>query len=251
MKKNYTAFLLVIACHLSVFSQSDVVQTGFDNYDGASATEPSGWYMSWHSVSVPSYYSTAGSSGAAVPSYKMGVDSVVIITPMYQNSDTLSFWCKGNGVPFAKINELHIYHSADSITWNVFVNRDSLPASGTTLKYGLPSNSGWLMFVYRKYGSGNLAFDDVIALPLSATSVNEGELSSSVVIYPNPSNGQFTLHGSRFPVMELEIYTMVGEQLFSTMNPNEIDIPAFPNGIYFLKLKTDYGIITKKIIVLK
>ncbi|MBI4930194.1 MAG: PKD domain-containing protein [Bacteroidetes bacterium] len=165
MKKIYT-FILFIAISVSAFSQLVVVGTGFNNYAGTSATTPSGWYISWHSTSSPSYYVSAGNFGATAPSYKLGQDSVVIISPNYQNADSLSFWCKGNGAPFAKTNELHIYHSADSSAWNIFYNADSLPIAGTTIKCGLPAASGWLMFVYRKI-SGNLAFDDVniIAYP--------------------------------------------------------------------------------------
>jgi len=165
MKKLFT-LSLITAISLSSFSQIVIVGTGFDNYAGTSATAPAGWYMSWHSPTASSY-TTAANSGVAIPSYKFGLDSVTVITPMYQNADTLSFMCKGNGVPFGDTNELHIYHSADSIAWAMFVNKDSLPAAKTTLKYGLPAASGWLKFVYRKLGNGNLAFDDVniIAYP--------------------------------------------------------------------------------------
>lgn len=166
MKKLYSLFLLTVIS-VSAFSQLIVVGTGFDNYANTSGTAPAGWYMSWHSLSPTSSYTTAANSGAAIPSYKFGLDSVTVITPMYSNADTLSFMCRGNGVPFGDTNELHIYHSADSNTWNIFVNRDSLPTAKTTLTYGLPATSGWLKFVYRKLGSGNLAFDDVniIAYP--------------------------------------------------------------------------------------
>lgn len=159
MKKLFTLASFIIS--VTTFSQITVVGTGFDNYANTSGTAPAGWYMSWHSASPASSYTTAANSGVAIPSYKFGLDSVTVITPMYQNADTLSFMCKGNGVPFADTNELHIYHSADNITWTQFVNRDSLPAAKTTLKYGLPAASGWLKFVYRKLGNGNLAFDDV------------------------------------------------------------------------------------------
>lgn len=160
--------LSVVEGSVSAFSQLVVVGTGFDNYANTSGTAPAGWYMSWHSLPpTASSYTTASNSGVAIPSYKMGIDSVTVITPMYSNADTLSFMCKGNGVPFSDTNELHIYHSTDSITWNMFVNRDSLPTLKTTLKYGLPASSGWLKFVYRKLAGGNLAFDDVniIAYP--------------------------------------------------------------------------------------
>lgn len=164
MKKLFT-LLSFITISFASFSQIVVVGTGFDNYANTSATAPAGWYLSWHSLSPASSYTSAASSGVSVPSYKMGLDSVTVITPMYQNADTLSFWCKGNSV--ADTNELHIYHSTDSSSWTLFVNRDSLTNFITTLKYGLPASSGWIKFVYRKLAGGNLAFDDVniIAYP--------------------------------------------------------------------------------------
>ena len=400
----------LIAISFPAFSQLVVVGTGFDNYAGTSATAPAGWNMSWHSTSSPSYYSTAANSGAAIPSYKMGQDSVIVISPKYMNADTLTFMCKGNGVPFADTNELHIYHSADSISWNMFVNRDSLPTAKTTLKYGLPSPNGWIMFVYRKLAGGNLAFDDVkiIAYPniyaaftttgnvcagnsicflnvsfsnngsinywnwsfgdgnsssvqnpchtytaagtysvslivantgsdtdttvvpitvnptpfagysstltgnvvtftntstggtmytwdfgdgnfsnlqnpnpysywtagtyticltvtntFSCTSVycqsvtittvgiNETDISSSIIISPNPSNGQFSVQSSEIKVQSFEIYNLVGEKIFQkTLNPKSetINLNA-GDGIYFLKLKTQAGDVTKKIII--
>lgn len=155
------AILSIVEGSVLSFSQIVVLGTGFDNYANTFGTAPAGWYMSWHSASPASSYTTAANSGAAVPSYKFGLDSVTVITPMFQNADSLSFMCRGNGVPFGDTNELHIYHSTDSVSWNIFVNRDSLPTTKTTLKYGLPASNGWIKFVYRKLGNGNLAFDDV------------------------------------------------------------------------------------------
>jgi len=256
MKKIYT-LVLSMAISVAAFSQLVVVGTGFDNYAGTSATAQSGWYISWHSTSSPSYYTSAGNFGVAAPSYKYEQDSVVVITPMYQKADTLSFWCKGNGVPFADTNELHIYHSADSLYWAMFVNRDSLPISGTTLKYGLPSANGWIMFVFRKYAGGNLAFDDVSIISYTAIGINETENSSSINISPTISeNGIFTIHnlpaqaGSLFTIQRVEVYNTVGEKMRTISGEvKSLNLSDLPSGIYFLKLKPDSGIETKKIVI--
>ena len=157
MKKLYT-LLSLIAISVSAFSQLVVVQTGFNNYVGTSVTAPAGWYMSWHSTSSPSYYTTATNYGIASPSYKFGLDSVFVITPQFVQADTVTFWCKGQSTSAS--SKLNLYASSDSISWTMFASRDTLPTTGTILKFGIPSSAKWLMFVYRKI-SGNLAFDDV------------------------------------------------------------------------------------------
>lgn len=148
----------LVAFTFSSFSQTIVDSTGFYCYAGTLASAPAGWYMSWHSTSAPSYYTVATSVGIAPPSYKFGQDSVFVITPQFAQADTVTFWCKGFGI--SDSSKLNLYASSDSVSWTMFASRDTLPTSGTVLKYGIPYGAKWLLFVYRKI-TGNLAFDDV------------------------------------------------------------------------------------------
>lgn len=256
MKKNFLSFFL-ISISFTAFSQTPVVQTGFDNYAGTSASAPAGWYMSWHSTSSPSYYTSAGNFGASAPSYKLGQDSVFVISPKYSGADTLAFWCKGNGVPFGDTNELHIYYSTDSFSWLMFENRDSLPVAGTTLKYGLPVDTGWVMFVYRKFGTGNLAFDDVNLLAYTPISVAENDLSELIAVFPSVSSGMITIHHSPFTIHQVEIFDAVGNKIqnFSGMQLFQsvfsFDLSDEQNGIYFVRIETEIETVTKKIILFR
>jgi len=253
--KKYSLFFPLIS--FSAFSQTPVVQTGFDNYVGTSASAPAGWYMSWHSTSSPSYYTSAGNFGASSPSYKMGQDSVIVVSPKYSGADTLTFWCKGNGVPFGNTNELHIYYSSDSISWVMFVNRDSLPVAGTTLKYALPNDTGWVKFEYRKLGTGNLAFDDVNLLSYVPIGISENNLSEIFSVFPTISSGQFKVQSSRFNVQRVEAFDVIGSRVFYltdlpvNSSPISIDLSNQKEGIYFVKIKTDGGEVTKKVVVSK
>ncbi|MCL2074311.1 MAG: T9SS type A sorting domain-containing protein [Marinilabiliaceae bacterium] len=75
------------------------------------------------------------------------------------------------------------------------------------------------------------------------------EKNDEIVIYPNPTSGKFSVFSFQFSVENIEIFDIAGRLVF-TPNPIEgaFDITHLPNGIYFVRIKTDNEIITKKII---
>ncbi|MBI4945136.1 MAG: T9SS type A sorting domain-containing protein [Bacteroidetes bacterium] len=87
--------------------------------------------------------------------------------------------------------------------------------------------------------------------------------NNAVTLFPNPSNGTFTLvlkniHNEK---SQIKIANVLGEMVYSsTINSDksEIDLSSQPNGIYFLTIKTDsrrdgdpQGTANKKIIINK
>lgn len=75
-------------------------------------------------------------------------------------------------------------------------------------------------------------------------------------VYPNPSNGKFSLILTDLPdaEREIDILDITGHQLLSTILPRgqnnlTIDLSESPIGIYFVRLKTSYGFQTLRIIV--
>ncbi len=82
--------------------------------------------------------------------------------------------------------------------------------------------------------------------------------SGSWRVYPNPSNGMFTVIGHQSSVVsQIKIYNVLGEVVFQStiVNPQSIiDISNQPKGIYLVKLTpnvpgTEQEIVTKKIII--
>lgn len=64
--------------------------------------------------------------------------------------------------------------------------------------------------------------------------------SSDFIFYPNPGNGRFILQ-SKFEVKAIEIYNVSGSKIYThnlikKQGPEEIDISAFPSGIYMVSL---------------
>jgi hypothetical protein len=68
-------------------------------------------------------------------------------------------------------------------------------------------------------------------------------------LYPNPTNGILNIKivdaGCEF---ETIIFNQLGQTSHKSKNQNQIDMNNYPNGIYFVTIKTNKQIVTKKII---
>lgn len=77
---------------------------------------------------------------------------------------------------------------------------------------------------------------------------------NSISISPNPSSGKFTVTSSTQKNSLLEIYSPLGEKILEqiiTSSETEINLTDNPSGIYFVRLKTDDGTVTRKIVLSK
>lgn len=89
------------------------------------------------------------------------------------------------------------------------------------------------------------------ALVTCATGINNYDSQNQISIFPNPSNGLFTIQSSD-RISNIEISNLIGEKIyFSQINldKTEIDLSKEPTGIYFIKVNSEKGTVTKKIII--
>jgi hypothetical protein len=78
--------------------------------------------------------------------------------------------------------------------------------------------------------------------------INELTASESLLIYPNPSNGKFTIElPDKRKVLQLEIYNMTGERILQQHTSNEVTLPATAKGIYFIKVYDGSEVYFKRI----
>jgi hypothetical protein len=86
--------------------------------------------------------------------------------------------------------------------------------------------------------------------------VGEKEISSAedlILIYPNPAKETFTIYDERITIEEIEIFSSVGEKVFSQQQITNhrqqiINVRDWRNGIYFARIKTEQGFIIKKLV---
>ena len=79
--------------------------------------------------------------------------------------------------------------------------------------------------------------------------INEIE-KNTIHIFPNPTTGQLNVQSSKFKVQSVEIFDVYGRKIQS-FNPSilqSLNISLFPTGIYFIKIETEVGVITEKVI---
>lgn len=87
--------------------------------------------------------------------------------------------------------------------------------------------------------------------PAGISSLNAIDLS--VFVYPNPSSGKIQVTSTKYQVSRLEVYNLLGEKIYFTdyqILQSPIDLSQKPDGLYFLKIKTDKGIISKKMVLM-
>ncbi|HEY4800215.1 MAG TPA: T9SS type A sorting domain-containing protein, partial [Bacteroidia bacterium] len=90
------------------------------------------------------------------------------------------------------------------------------------------------------------------------TSTNElSGLSDQISIFPNPSNGSFTIENSISDILGIEIFNLTGEKIYSLQEPAAhlwsvpIDLSSHASGIYFVQVKTNTGTAVKKLFLNK
>jgi len=74
-------------------------------------------------------------------------------------------------------------------------------------------------------------------------------LNNNITIYPNPVIDLININTS-LTILEVEIYDVLGKRLnYIKVNNRKIDVSSVNSGVYILKIKTEIGIILKKILL--
>ena len=74
-------------------------------------------------------------------------------------------------------------------------------------------------------------------------------LNNNITIYPNPVIDLININTS-LTILEVEIYDVLGKRLnYIKFNNRKIDVSGVNSGVYILKIKTEIGIILKKILL--
>jgi uncharacterized repeat protein (TIGR03803 family) len=88
-----------------------------------------------------------------------------------------------------------------------------------------------------------------------STNSSQNKNDESIIeIYPNPTDGIFQIVNIKNQEIQIEIYNVLGECIshYTRMFSNfQIDLSNQPNGIYFINIKTETGIVSKNIVVNK
>jgi plastocyanin len=168
----------------------------------------------------------------------------------------------GDTVNF-QLADIHNAIEVSEATWNANGNAP-LPGFSTPLGGGQVTGltAGVHFYVCSPHASGGMKGKITVTSP---SGINTYETSSEKInIYPNPTNGKFTLQykgsdthtgnlSGNDQQMNLEIFNILGEKIyglpgFISQTSNEIDLSSVPDGIYFIRINDRKNIYTEKLI---
>jgi Leucine-rich repeat (LRR) protein len=69
----------------------------------------------------------------------------------------------------------------------------------------------------------------------TSLSIADNILELGVSVYPNPTNSKLFIEGNETPI-SVSIYNVLGKEVISTKNTNNIDVKALPSGVYIIKI---------------
>ena len=187
-------------------------------------------------------YSLNGEPWLAIPSYAFSANSYNSILST-DNSDNPMMGEEA----FSGIDQ----GSFDYSTWGVTVVNLSIlgvgPNSSIKFRWELGSDgcngiTGWFL-------------DDIVIYNCSeALAVNDFDvLNNNISIYPNPSSGVFNIKMKNMTDFKFDLFDITGKVIMSKSNIMKnnfsLDLSNYSKGIYFIKINSDLGSVTKKIIL--
>ena len=84
----------------------------------------------------------------------------------------------------------------------------------------------------------------------NTNAIHEVEAGNSITIYPNPTKGKFSIDNGQLRIDNWEILDVCGRIIVNCQLSivNSIDISHLPSGIYYLRVQTDKGVITRNVV---
>jgi hypothetical protein len=70
---------------------------------------------------------------------------------------------------------------------------------------------------------------------------------TNISIYPNPTNNTLFISGNESPIT-VAIYNVLGKEVLSIKNTNNINVQALPSGVYVIRISDGIGQTNRKFI---
>ncbi|MFN7014770.1 MAG: T9SS type A sorting domain-containing protein [Bacteroidia bacterium] len=115
-------------------------------------------------------------------------------------------------------------------------DNNNSPIPGATQQSFTPSANGRYAVEIMYNGCSRTSF----CITVNSVGLAENHNNYSLLIYPNPNNGLFTVECNKN--VELEIYDAIGRSILKKQifnNRELINLENVPNGVYFLKTNVE------------
>ena len=170
-----------------------------------------------------------------------------------------------NQEPIEQFVPVATLHNADNTVTEVSCDFASYTGNGTRIAFRNTLKSGNYNYSYNYLDDITLTLTEAkIAASSSANVIDEMDVENyleNIVVYPNPTkdviNVQCTMYNVQCPVIEIvdvygKIITTVGTRFIassqspaSAQSPTQINVSGLAAGMYFVRVTTDRGVVTK------
>lgn len=153
----------------------------------------------------------------------------------------------GNQMEFIFNNINLPYEDEDEEGSNGFIAYKIKPIAGTQIGDFIIGNEAYIYFDYNEPIITNTTSTEVVE---ENSSVSVHNLNDLISVYPNPTNGVLYISSKGNTILEgVKIYNLQGRELFgSTTNQETINIENLSAGIYLMNIRTNQGVISKRVI---
>ncbi|MDD2634752.1 MAG: immunoglobulin domain-containing protein [Bacteroidales bacterium] len=131
--------------------------------------------------------------------------------------------------------------------WNTSFNGPILTVYGSN--YGVGEHDFWLTVIAQ---NSCTATDSIKITFWDNSGIDDETTNEGILIFPNPAKDYLTISDVSYNIENIEIINATGQIITSFLvNSNEItlNLSNFAKGIYFLKLKRNNEVITRKIFI--
>jgi hypothetical protein len=189
---------------------------------------------------------TVGIAPTSIISADFNGDSKMDLITANANSNNVSVLLNNIPIVSATVYGATITANQNAAAYQWINCNGNLPISGeTNQSFVTTSNGNYAVIVTQ-----NNCSDTSDCYNITTVGLIENSALSDVTIYPNPSNGQYTLKGNN--INSIVVYNLIGEKVFqSAINSttSEIDLSNMPNGVYFIKIQVLQTFFTKKVVI--
>ena len=155
-------------------------------------------------------------------------------------------------------DELSIYYrtstSQDWILWKEYKdNQNSWLLDSIAFAEPIDTEEFSICFQSKVNGGHGICLDNISVKVFNGLGVKNNVLDDKINIYPNPTTGDLRIRNYGLEIKSIEVFDVYGKKILShyliTSSPNHlINISHLNSGIYFIKITTEQGTITKKLI---
>jgi len=153
-------------------------------------------------------------------------------------------------LPFQSASYSVPYIAGNTYSWTVTGGSGTSTTNTINVTWGA-GPTGTLSVNENNPSGINCASDTSLQVSISSSTLVDPLERKSFSVFPNPSEGAYTITAPGSNITQLSIFDVCGRKLFSTdevHNPASIQLKDLPAGIYQLRIETGSGLFTEKLV---